>query len=393
MNLVDAAILLAVLIMGWVGWREGFLRALWASTGFFLGAAAGIALTPVLLAPFDLTIWVSLAAVLLVGIGAFLVRALALWLERRARARTGVDPDNVLDRPAGSVFAVVVTLMVSWMLGLALAGSTLPSAGPAANGSAILRQLNALPLPLSHNLVRAFVGIGRDVDYRRWVDPLAQERIVSVPAPDSRLASNRSLLSVERSVLKVTGFVKGMSGKEGTAFVVGPGRLVTAAHVVSETRSDSLRVQAGGRELPATIVACDPRHDVAVLAAPDLRAPVLRFERSAAVSGDDAAALGYPGDGAYTVTPTRVRDQQTLQAADIHDEGRYDSEVYSLRGRIAQGDSGGPLVTPDGRVLGVVIAFSRNSRDTAYALTAQQIAPVLADGLAADASQSVSCDG
>ena len=46
------------------------------------------------------------------------------------------------------------------------------------------------------------------------------------------------------------------------------------------------------------------------------------------------------------------------------------------------GNSGGPLLTPDGDVYGVVFAKSLDDPKTGYALTANEVAPVVTAGKA-----------
>jgi S1-C subfamily serine protease len=53
-------------------------------------------------------------------------------------------------------------------------------------------------------------------------------------------------------------------------------------------------------------------------------------------------------------------------------------EVYSLRSIVRPGNSGGPLFDDTGRVVGVVFARSSVDANTGYALTASEIAPVVA---------------
>ena len=284
------------------------------------------------------------------------------------------QPDPRIDRPAGVLFGVVATLLVSWMLGLAVAGSTLPYAAENTNGSWALRQLDRVPLPFGDALVTAFVSLGDEVDYARYVDPLTPEDITPVRRPDPAVAKAPGVERASASTYKVIGHKGGLDGSQGTVFVVGRGLLMTAAHVVNGTSRLEVLTEQG--EVDATVVACDPEHDVAVLSA-DVDGRPLAFAESAE-HGDDAAAIGFPLNGDLTITPVRVRDRQDFQAADINGKGRYESDVYAVRGRIHHGNSGGPVVTPDGRVLGVVVAYSRTSRDTAYVNTASQVAATLA---------------
>jgi S1-C subfamily serine protease len=54
-----------------------------------------------------------------------------------------------------------------------------------------------------------------------------------------------------------------------------------------------------------------------------------------------------------------------------------DREIYSLRGSIRPGNSGGPLLDSAGHVVGVIFARSTIDPDTGYALTLDELRPVL----------------
>jgi S1-C subfamily serine protease len=81
------------------------------------------------------------------------------------------------------------------------------------------------------------------------------------------------------------------------------------------------------------------------------------------------------------VEPARIRGQQNLRSPDIYGNGTVIRDVYSVRALVRPGNSGGPLVSSAGRVLGVVFAASVTSKDTGYALTANQVAQAAASGL------------
>ena len=87
MNAVDVLILLAVVAMAVVGWREGLVRALWGYTGLVVGAVGGLILAPFLLKDLGLSVWVAIAALVIVIGAAVAVRNLAVWTSRRLRAR------------------------------------------------------------------------------------------------------------------------------------------------------------------------------------------------------------------------------------------------------------------------------------------------------------------
>lgn len=379
MNVLDGLILVGVVAITLLGWRDGFVRAVWAYGGLLVGAAVGIVLVPLVLGWAPPSAWLTITALLVVGISAVAGRAVAVWLESRLLATIGREPRRRLDRPAGAVFAAVAALSVSWMLGSALAGSPLPLLVSWANRSVILAAMDHLPLPWSHLMVRSFAQLGEERDFPRYVDVFTAEHVLRVPPPPAAIVSDPDVVAASRSVWPVYAHDAGMIANQGTVFLVAPGRVMTAAHVVAG--SDDITIDLGDGRLPADVVACDPEQDVAVLDVPGLDGEVLRFVGyPGPVSGDPVAIIGFPGSGGITVEPARIRERLEWQSTDIWGEGRFEHDTYTLRGKVSGGSSGGPVVDEDGRVLGMVVAASRAYDDNAYALTADQVAIALEAG-------------
>jgi S1-C subfamily serine protease len=136
----------------------------------------------------------------------------------------------------------------------------------------------------------------------------------------------------------------------------------------------------------------DPARDLAVLAVPGLSAPVLRFAPPA-TAGADAIVVGYPLEGPYTAVSARVRDSRQVRGPDIYNSRTVDREVYTIRATVRSGNSGGPLLAPDGTVYGVIFAAAVDDRQTGFALTARESAPVVAAGRrASSAVDTGACD-
>lgn len=133
---------------------------------------------------------------------------------------------------------------------------------------------------------------------------------------------------------------------------------------------------------------CTTQTDLAVLDVPDLTAPALPFAADAAASGDDAIVAGFPLDGPYTLTPARVRSTIQLRGPNIYSDATVTREVYTLRAQVRPGNSGGPLLAPDGTVLGVIFGAAIDETDVGFALTADEVAPVVRAGLADDTAAS-----
>jgi S1-C subfamily serine protease len=126
-------------------------------------------------------------------------------------------------------------------------------------------------------------------------------------------------------------------------FVAADGRVVTVAHVLGPGD-----VLVDGR--PATVVRRDERLDLAVLSAPGVEGPRVRFARTS--------------------------DAVVRRAAARIDGGAWRRPVLELRAEAADGDSGRPVLSPDGRVVGVVFARSSRAGRT-WAVDAEAIVRLL----------------
>ncbi len=209
---------------------------------------------------------------------------------------------------------------------------------------------------------------------------LASETASTIPSvgpPDPNVARNPAVAAAQGSVVRVHGIAHSCRKRlEGTGFVVAPKRVMSTAHGVAGT--DEISVEVGGTKYDGHVVSFDPNMDISILAVPDLPTAPLMFSEAPAVSGADAAALGFPHGGAYEAKPVRVREVIKLQGPDIFRTGTVTREVYAIRGGVQQGNSGGPLVDLDGRVRGVVFGAAQDDPDTSFALTAKEVAPQLA---------------
>jgi S1-C subfamily serine protease len=156
------------------------------------------------------------------------------------------------------------------------------------------------------------------------------------------------------------------SGPEavGSGFAVGPGRVVTVAHLL-EGRS---RIEVRGPGRPARrarLLRLDRRTDLALLAVPGLRGRSLRT----ADAGAGVRLLLLRDERAMT-RPARVRRHIE---AHVHGADPHSLPALELAARIAAGDSGAPVVGAGGEVTGVLFARSRDHLRTAYAVDASAV--------------------
>ncbi len=372
MNLLDLAIALAVIGAAVGGWRLGALARGLAWLGVAIGLVAAVPfVAPVVsaLGGSDPDTRVTVALVFLVlcgaagqvaGLGASLV------LDRRRRHR---DLSRA-DRTGGAALGAFGVLVVVWMVTPSLAVATGWPAR-AAQQSTLVGALDSIA-PSPPDVFDAWGREVADAPYPAALDPLAEPPDPGFPP--SGVLSADAIARIEPSIVRVTG-VACATIQDGSGFVVGPGTIVTNAHVVAG-ESASRVIDAGGREHSAAVVAFDPVSDVAVLRVPEFDAPSLALID--AEPGDEAGVFGFPGGGALRIAPARVGESISARGTDIYRRGESIRDVLVLAARLAPGDSGAAVVTERGEVLGVAFAIDPGSATTAYALARSEIEPVVA---------------
>ena len=200
-------------------------------------------------------------------------------------------------------------------------------------------------------------------------------RLLPMPAPAVPGLSPGLVSQVTASTVRVSGVACGVR-LQGSGFSTGPDTIVTNAHVVAGTRTSEV-LRPDGRTLPATVTTFDPVRDLAVLTVPGLGQPSLGVG-SAAV-GETDAIFGHPfGQAQVEVSPARVLRRVTADVGDIYDRAATPRQILILDSQIDPGDSGAPLVNSAGKVVGVAFAVASLRPSTAFAVAAEEMAPVLA---------------
>jgi S1-C subfamily serine protease len=373
-NLFDVVVLVAGVAAGIGGWRFGFVARLLAWGGVALGLMIGIRFVPGVVTAFGGTaaddrvtvalLFLVLVATLGQGVG-LAVGALV------HRAKPDVRGLPVWDRAAGAVVGVLGVLALVWM--------TIPSLATAegwparaARGSAIVAAID----DVAPEQPARFAAWGRSISEAPY--PTALAPLDDPPDPGNPPAPVMPAdvdTRVRRSVVKVWGQACSQI-QEGSGFVAEPGLVVTNAHVVAGERDTKVTDPAdGARNLDATVVAFDPRRDIAVLSVPDLDAPALPRGRGSA--GTLGAVYGHPGGQALQSAPARIGEEIKAVGTDIYRTSEVTRHVFILAAALRPGDSGAPLVDRTGAVLGVAFAIDPAHADTAYAVTNSEVLPVL----------------
>ena len=162
----------------------------------------------------------------------------------------------------------------------------------------------------------------------------------------------------------------------GTAFHLGDGDWITAAHVVG--RETQMELRHGSRQLFATVVGVDHDTDVALLNADAPDVPALVMAETTPAVGEDVLAAGYPLYGESE--PSVTRGVVSRLERDM-----FLGELVLTDTAVNPGNSGGPLLDRCGAVVGMVVEkiVGTEVEGVGYAVTAVELEsqmPRLADG-------------
>ncbi|MEU6957525.1 MarP family serine protease [Streptomyces sp. NPDC045714] len=391
MNVLDILLLLAAVWFAVIGYRQGFVVGILSVIGFLGGGLVAVYLLPViwdrLTEDAEVSTAVAIGAVVIVIVCASVGQAFTTHLGNRLRRYITWSPARALDATGGALVNVVAMLLVAWMIGLLLAGTSLPTLGKEVRSSSVLLGVDRVMPEQAPSWFQDFSSVLAQNGFPQVFSPFANEPITEVKAPDPALVGSPVAARAKKSIVKVVGTAPSC-GKvlEGTGFVFSERRVMTNAHVVGGVEEPTVQIGGEGRLYDAKVVLYDWQRDIAVLDVPDLRARPLQFTGpdDDAETGDSAIVAGFPENGAYDVRSARVRARIDADGPDIYHRGTVRRDVYSLYATVRQGNSGGPLLTPDGKVYGVVFAKSLDDPDTGYALTADEIREDIEIGREAD---------
>ncbi|MDT0615586.1 MarP family serine protease [Streptomyces lancefieldiae] len=395
MNVLDILLLLAAVWFAIVGYRQGFVVGILSVIGFLGGGLVAVNLLPLvwdtLTDNAEVSTTAAVVAVVVVIVCASVGQALTTHLGNKLRRHITWSPARALDATGGALVNVVAMLLVAWLIGSALAQTTMPTVGKEVRQSQVLLGVQEVLPQQADTWFDNFTSVLARNGFPQVFSPFSNEPITDVDPPDPALASSPVATRAKQSIVKVMGTATGC-GKvlEGTGFVFGERRVMTNAHVVGGVDEPTVQIGGEGRKYDATIVLFDWRRDIAVLDVPELNAPALRFADDDAAREDGAIVAGFPENGAYDVRAARVRGRIDASGPDIYHRGNVSRDVYSLFATVRQGNSGGPLLTPQGEVYGVVFAKSLDDAETGYALTVDEIREDITKGRSA--SQQVDSD-
>jgi S1-C subfamily serine protease len=361
---LDWAILAFTFALALWGYRQGLIVGALTLVGFAAGAFIGSRIGPLLLtkgsdSPYA-PLCGALGALLAGALMAVTVESFALGLREKIVRRPFV---HLADGAGGATLIASVALGLAWVFGAVLlhAPSTVRLRADIQQ-SLILRSLNDV-LPPTGPLLNALDRVDPA--------PTVLGPAAPVAAPDGKVASDPDVLHAADSVVRV---LSGL-GIEGSGWAVQPEIVVTNAHVVAGADDTTVTTQDGA-ELDATPIYYEPRQDLALLrvgaALPTLPIGAQRRE------GEDAAVLGYPENGPYTLEPARIGETRMTISDDSYGNGPVERTITALSGAVRSGNSGGPLVDPQGAVVGTVFAATTSGPRGGFAIPAEQVRGALA---------------
>jgi S1-C subfamily serine protease len=367
MSVLDWAIVAFTIALGMWGYRQGLIVGAMTLAGFAVGAFAGSRLGPLVLSQGSKSpyapLFAALGALLVGALMAVAVESFALGLREKVIRRHSL---HLADGAGGAALIASVALGLAWVFGaVALHAPATENLRSDVQGSVILRSLNEV-LPPSGPLLNA---LDRVDPAPSVVGPATPRR----PA-NPQIASDPEVRAAGDSVVRVLSTACGL-GVEGSGWAVAPELVVTNAHVIAGA-DDTTVTTRYGVELEATAVYYAPADDLALLRV-NAGLPTLAIS-SRRPEGADAAVLGYPEDGPFTLSPARLGETRDTVSEDSYGSGPVERTIIALGGKVRSGNSGGPLVDAQGQVVGTVFAATTSGTDGGFAVPAELVRAALA---------------
>lgn len=357
--MLDLFIGLFVLLVVVRGARTGFLAGVFSLIGVVVGASVGSRVAQNLLPDNEGAVFG--AGITLVSILAFAILGdvLARAVGGSIRSRLTGSTSSALDGLGGAALGLALSLTLVWAVGI-FALQTPPLAGihSTLQGSKVINELNQR-MP-SQMLTTAVAQL----------DPLPQIRgpEVDLAAPEGEVLQDPEVLAATDSTVRITGVACGY-GVEGSGWVAAPDVVVTNAHVVAGEAATQVQPGGAGGTYGADVILFDARNDIAILRVPGLGLEPLPI--SDPRPGEEAAVIGFPGNGPLDIQPARTGDTRRVISSDAYNQGPVERTVTSFRVFVRPGNSGGPAVNESGEVISTIFASRADSNTSGYGIPSQ----------------------
>jgi len=148
--------------------------------------------------------------------------------------------------------------------------------------------------------------------------------LANIPVVASGASCGRPDQTIRQSIVRIEG-----GNTIGSGIVIGPNRIITAAHVIKDM--DKVSVKVGGKRTEANVAAVQEQLDLALLLAPTGNIKPLQLLKGSPRLKDDVWAMGYALGNALVATVGKYK-------------GSYDKKLYTSAS-VNYGQSGGGLVT------------------------------------------------
>ncbi|MBG6216130.1 S1-C subfamily serine protease [Arthrobacter sp. CAN_A6] len=379
-TVLDIVLVIVLLMYLVTGLRNGFVVTLGGIAGFVAGAVAAFFAIPLVSAWVPDDAWrlpaVIVTAIVLVILGQTIGAAFGASIRRWLN----FPPLRIVDRLLGGVANTVVAALVLSMLAFSAGTLGVPFLSQQLASSQVIQTIDSTtPAP-----VRTWMAQLRTTVVDDGIPTILESVGPVTPAqvPDESV-DTPELAAAAASVVRIAGtaFQCGQN-QTGSGFVVAPGRVITNAHVVAGVDEPVVEVPGAGA-MPGRIVLFDPALDVAVIAVEGLdRAPLALGEELA--NGTTAAFAGYPAGGPYSIQPASIQSLSPVLVQNIYGTDPSPLQVYSLAANVQQGNSGGPLLDLQGRVAGLVFAKSTADAPVGYALSLEELRPIVEEAGTSD---------
>lgn len=362
MNIADWIAVAVIALAAVAGFRRGLLTGALSLAGLVAGALLGARFAPEIVG--DASPWVPLVALGGAAIGGMLGQISGAFVGRSARGLISILPPlRWLDSAGGSALGLCTGLAICWVVGATLLYL------PGQTEGRRLAQESRVVSALTQALPPATV-----MDAVERIDPFAAivGPAAGVDPPDPSILSVAAVRAARPSVVRITGYACGL-GVEGSGWIVGPGLVVTNAHVVAGVDRPSVD-RRDGHSHGARVVSFDAHNDVAILRVPGLPGKPLGLadpERE-----QPGALLGFPGNGPFRATPVRMGRSAKIGSRDAYGRFTLGRTVIALRGNVEAGNSGGPVVDSSGRVIATIFG-ARQGSDDGYAVPNRQVSNAL----------------
>jgi uncharacterized membrane protein required for colicin V production len=364
MTRVDWIALGFVALTALIGFRKGLVASALSVIGIGAGAVIGARLAPHLLAHGSSSRYTPLVALAGAVILAAALEALGSMAGSLFRQGLHFPPLRAIDSAGGLVLGAATGLALVWVVGavaLLLPGQR--GLRQTAQRSLVLRRLDEIVSPSSvlHALAR--------------VDPFPVIAGPSAPIepPTAAVLRQPEIRAAAPSVVRVLGTACGL-GIAGSGWVVAPGVVVTAAHVVAGERDTVVESLDSTERLRAHAIAFDSKNDLALLRVMGLEARALGLAEPR--EGEPVAIVGYPENGPLDAVAGRIGRTASVLAPDAYGKGAVPRTVTSIGGRVRHGDSGAPAIDRQGRVESTIFA-ARTGSDSGFGVPSEIVRRLL----------------